>query len=153
MSSENSRKLRAELFEAGLKNRREVVGEGYVETAMRNGSSEFAFAQQELITEWAWGNIWSRPGLERKQRSLLNIGMLIALKSWAEFGIHIRGAIRNGLTELEIRKAILQATVYCGAPAGVQAMKVADEVIKDMIEKGEHQRQLSEVSPNYKKPE
>lgn len=79
--------------------------------------------------------------------------MLIALKSWAEFGIHIRGAIRNGLTELEIREAILQATVYCGAPAGVQAMKVADEVIKDMIEKGEHQRQLSEVSPNYKKPE
>ncbi|KAJ3944500.1 uncharacterized protein N0V96_006034 [Colletotrichum fioriniae] len=110
MSSENSKNLRAELFETGLKNRREVVGEGYVETAMRNGSSEFAFAQQELITE-------------------------------------------NGLTELEIREAILHATVYCGAPAGVQAMKVADEVIKDMIEKGEHQRQLSEVSPNYKKPE
>ncbi|KAK1640842.1 carboxymuconolactone decarboxylase [Colletotrichum phormii] len=153
MASENSKKLRAELFEAGLKNRREVAGEPYVETAMRNGSSEFAYAQQELITEWAWGNVWSRPGLERKQRSLLNIGMLIALKSWAEFVVHTRGAIRNGLTELEIREAILQATVYCGAPAGVHAMKVADEVIKEMIENGEHQREMAEVSPNYKKPE
>ncbi|GKT47362.1 4-carboxymuconolactone decarboxylase [Colletotrichum spaethianum] len=133
MTSENSKKLRAELFEAGLQNRREVVGEAYVETAMRNGSSEFAYAQQELITDKS------------------DIGMLIALKSWAEFGIHIRGAIRNGLTELEIREAILQATVYCGAPAGVQAMKVADEVLKDMIDKGEHQRQMAEVSPNYKK--
>ncbi|WYZ45122.1 hypothetical protein EsH8_VIII_000438 [Colletotrichum jinshuiense] len=151
MSSENIDKLRSELFEAGLRNRREVVGEAYVETALHNGSSEFAYPQQQLITEWAWGNIWSRPGLERKQRSLLNIGMLIALKSWAEFGIHIRGAIRNGLTELEIREAILHATVYCGAPAGVQAMKVADEVLKDMIEKGEHQRQLAEVSPSFKK--
>ncbi|KAH0424186.1 carboxymuconolactone decarboxylase [Colletotrichum camelliae] len=150
MSSENTDKLRAELWEQGLKNRREVVGESYVDNAMRNGSSEFAFAQQELITEWAWGNIWSRPGLERKQRSLLNIGMLIALKSWAEFGIHIRGAIRNGLTEVEIQEAILQATVYCGAPAGVQAMKVADEAIKDMVEKGEHKRQMADVSPKYK---
>ncbi|EFQ30675.1 carboxymuconolactone decarboxylase [Colletotrichum graminicola] len=153
MNSENTKKLRAELFEAGLQNRREVVGEAYVETAMRNGSSEFAYSQQELITEWAWGNIWSRPGLERRQRSLLNIGMLIALKSWAEFGTHIRGAIRNGLTELEIREAILQATVYCGAPAGVQAMKVADCVLEDMISKGEHKRQMAEVSPSYRKPE
>ncbi|KAF6827934.1 4-carboxymuconolactone decarboxylase [Colletotrichum musicola] len=153
MSSENIDKLRSELFEQGLQNRREVVGEAYVEKAMQNGSSEFAYAQQQLITEWAWGNIWSRPGLERKQRSLLNIGMLIALKSWNEFGVHIRGAIRNGLTELEIREAILQATVYCGAPAGVHAMKVADEVIKDMIEKGEHKRQMAEVSPSFKKPE
>ncbi|KAJ0281894.1 hypothetical protein CBS470a_008055 [Colletotrichum nupharicola] len=107
MSSENNEKLRAELWEQGLKNRREVVGESYVDNAMRNGSSEFAFAQQELITE-------------------------------------------NGLTEVEIQEAILQATVYCGAPAGVQAMKVADEAIKDMVEKGEHKRQMAEVSPKYK---
>ncbi|TDZ54915.1 4-carboxymuconolactone decarboxylase [Colletotrichum trifolii] len=153
MSSENTDKFRAELFEQGLRIRRQVVGDAYVDSALKNGSSEFAYAQQQLITEWAWGNIWSRPGLERKQRSLLNIGMLIALKSWAEFAVHIRGAINNGLTELEIREAILQATVYCGAPAGVQAMKVADETIKEMIEKGDHKRQLAEVSPSYKKPE
>lgn len=77
--------------------------------------------------------------------------MLIALKSWPEFGVHIRGAIRNGLTELEIREAILHATVYCGAPAGMEAMKVAERTINDMIEKGEHKRELAEVSPDIKK--
>lgn len=77
--------------------------------------------------------------------------MLIALKSWPELGVHIRGAIRNGLTEVEIREAILQATVYCGAPAGVEAMKVAEKAINDMVEKGDHKRELAEVSPDIKK--
>lgn len=76
--------------------------------------------------------------------------MLIAQKAWPEFGTHIRGAINNGLTELEIREAILHATVYCGAPAGVEAMKVAEKSINDMIEKGEHKRELAEVSPAAK---
>ena len=80
-----------------------------------------------------------------------DIGMLIALKSWPEFGAHIRGAINNGLTELEIREAVLQATVYCGAPAGVEAMKVAERTINDMVEKGEHKRKLAEVSPDLNK--
>ncbi|RJE27656.1 4-carboxymuconolactone decarboxylase [Aspergillus sclerotialis] len=144
-------KFHEDMFNLGLQTRREVVGDSYVDNALRNGSSEFAYPGQQLITEWCWGNIWSRPGLERKQRSLLNIGMLIALKSWPEFGVHVRGAINNGLTELEIREAILQATVYCGAPAGVEAMKVAERTINDMIEKGEHKRELAEVSPAVKK--
>ena len=71
--------------------------------------------------------------------------MLIALKSWPEVGIHTRGAINNGLTEIEIREAVLQAAVYCGVPAGLEAMKVTSAVIDEMVEKGEHQRQLREV--------
>ncbi|KAL4863823.1 hypothetical protein BDV12DRAFT_201757 [Aspergillus spectabilis] len=139
-----------DLFQQGLKNRREVVGDTYVDAALRNGSSEFAYPGQQLVTEWCWGNIWSRPGLERKQRSLLNLGMLIALKSWPEFGVHVRGAINNGLTEEEVREAVLQATIYCGVPAGVEAMKVAERTINDMISKGEHKRKLAEKSPLLK---
>jgi 4-carboxymuconolactone decarboxylase len=73
--------------------------------------------------------------------------MLIALKSWPELGVHVRGAINNGLTEVEIRESILHATIYCGVPAGVEAMKVAEKTINDMISKGEHKRELAEKSP------
>lgn len=77
--------------------------------------------------------------------------MLIALKSWPELGIHVRGALNNGLTETEIRESILHTTVYCGVPAGLKAMKVAEKTIKDMISKGEHKRQFAEVSPLVKR--
>ncbi|KAJ9205929.1 hypothetical protein DTO166G4_5043 [Paecilomyces variotii] len=134
--------LHKQLFEEGLKVRRSVVGSEYVDRALANGSTEFSRPGQELVTEWCWGNIWTRPGLDRKQRSLLNIGMLMALNRSPELGIHIRGAINNGLTEVEIREAILHATVYCGAPAGVDAMKVAEKVLNEMEEKGEYKRVL-----------
>ncbi|KAJ9226947.1 hypothetical protein DTO027B5_2163 [Paecilomyces variotii] len=134
--------LHKQLFEEGLKVRRSVVGSEYVDRALANGSTEFWRPGQELVTEWCWGNIWTRPGLDRKQRSLLNIGMLMALNRSPELGIHIRGAINNGLTEVEIREAILHATVYCGAPAGVDAMKVAEKVLNEMEEKGEYKRVL-----------
>ncbi|KAI8712214.1 CMD domain-containing protein [Fusarium sp. LHS14.1] len=143
--------LHTEMFDLGLQNRREVVGDAYVDAALENGKSEFAYPGQQLVTEWCWGNIWSRPGLERKQRSLLNIGMLIALKSWPELGVHVRGALNNGLTEIEIREAILHATIYCGVPAGVEAFKVAQKTINDMVEKGEHKRELAQVSPFLEK--
>lgn len=77
------------------------------------------------------------------------MGICIALKSWPEFAIHIRGAIRNGLTELEIREAIVHATVYCGAPAGVEATEFAARVIDEMVASGEHKRQLKDVSPDF----
>ncbi|GAB0134082.1 hypothetical protein EsDP_00002467 [Epichloe bromicola] len=145
MSSGNN-----DLFATGLRNRKEVVGDAYVHNALQNGSSEFAYPQQQLITEWCWGNVWSRPGLERKQRSLLNIGILVALKSWPELGVHVRGAVNNGLSELEIREALLQATVYCGAPAGIEAFKVAEATLNNMVEKGEHSRTLANLSPDAK---
>ncbi|SPO07398.1 related to uncharacterized homolog of gamma-carboxymuconolactone decarboxylase subunit [Cephalotrichum gorgonifer] len=139
--------LHTEMFNLGLQNRRKVVGSAYVDTALRAGSSEFAYPNQQLVTEWCWGNIWSRPGLSFKQRSLLNLGMLIALKSWPELGIHIRGAINNGLSEIEIREAILQSSIYCGVPAGIEATKTATRVIDEMVASGEHKKQLAEVSP------
>lgn len=136
--------LHKQLFEEGLKVRREVVGESYVEKALENGSTEFSRPGQELVTEWAWGNIWTRPGLERRDRSLLNIGMLMALNRGPELGIHLRGARRNGLSELEIREAIVHATVYCGAPAGVDAFKIAERVFNEMAANGEMPRELGD---------
>lgn len=134
--------LHKQLFEEGLKVRREVVGEEYVNRALENGSTEFSRPGQELVTEFCWGYAWTRPGLDRKQRSLMNIGMLMALNRAPELGAHIRGARRNGLTEVEIREAILHATTYCGVPAGVDAMKTAERVLDEMAEKGEMAREL-----------
>ncbi|PYI03117.1 4-carboxymuconolactone decarboxylase [Aspergillus sclerotiicarbonarius CBS 121057] len=128
------------LFKEGLKIRRAVVGDAYVNRSLANGSSEFARPGQELVTEWCWGHVWTRPGLDRKQRSLLNLGMLIALKAWPELAVHTRGAINNGLTEREISEAVLQATIYCGAPAGIEATKVTEKTINEMIETGEYTR-------------
>jgi len=134
--------LRKQLFEQGLKTRRSVVGDEYVDKALANGSTEFSRPGQEFITEWAWGNVWGRPGLEKRDRSLLNIGMLMALNRGPELAVHIRGARNNGLSELEIREAIIHATVYCGAPAGVEAMKIAERVLNEMAENGEREREL-----------
>jgi len=134
--------LHKELFEQGLKMRRSVVGDAYVDRALANGSTEFSKPGQELVTEWCWGYAWTRPGLEKKQRSLLNIGMLMALNRGPELAVHVRGARNNGLTELEIREAILHCTTYCGVPAGVEAMKIAERVLNEMSEMGEKAREL-----------
>ncbi|KAI1412135.1 CMD-domain-containing protein [Hypoxylon sp. FL1857] len=127
------------LFDEGLTVRREVLGNEYVDRALQRASS-FSRPGQELITEWAWGTIWRRPGLDRKQRSLLNLGIIIAQKAWLELALHTRGAINNGLSEIEIREAVLQATVYCGTPSGVEAMLVTEKTINEMVEKGEYKR-------------
>lgn len=137
----NSQSL-SELFEIGIANRRTVVGDRFVDSALQNGSSEFAFPGQELVTEWCWGWAWGRPGLAKRDRSLLNIGMLMALNRSTELGVHIRGARNNGLSELEIREAILHATVYCGVPSGVEAMKTAERVLNEMHQNGEKEREL-----------
>ena len=134
--------LHKQLFEEGLKTRRSVIGDAYVDRALENGSTEFSRPGQEFITEWAWGNVWGRPGLAKRDRSLLNIGMLMALNRGPELAVHIRGARNNGLSELEIREAIIHATVYCGAPAGVDAMKIAERVLNEMAENGEMEREL-----------
>lgn len=130
-----------DLYNQGLQTRRAVVGNEHVDRSL-NSASDFSRPMQEMITEWAWGNIWNRPGLDRKQRSLLNIGMLTALNRSHELGVHIRGAVNNGLTEIEIREAIMHATVYCGAPAGMEATRTAERVLNEMAERGEHQREL-----------
>lgn len=117
------------LFDKGLKIRYEVAGPSYVDAALAGGSSEFARPMQELVTEACWGSVWSRPGLERKQRSLLNIAMLCALNRGPELAAHVRGALNNGATEVEIRETLLQAAIYCGMPAGIEGFKIAEKVI------------------------
>lgn len=125
------------LFAAGLEKRKEVAGPAFVEQALKNGSSSFSRPMQELVTEACWGSIWTRPGLELKQRSLLNCAMLCALNRAPELAVHVRGAVRNGATEVEIRETLLQATIYCGMPAGVEGFKVAEKVINEMKAAGE----------------
>ena len=94
---------------------------------------------QELVTEMCWGHVWNRPGLDRKQRSILNIGMLSALNWGTGLGIHIRGAINNGLTPVEIGEAVLQVAIYCGMPAGLEGCKIAERVIGEMVAAGEYE--------------
>lgn len=93
--------------------RRRVAGAKYVDAALEAGSSSYARPMQELVTELCWGGVWARPGLELKTRSLLNLAMLCALNRGPELGVHTRGALNNGASEVEIRETILQAAVYC----------------------------------------
>ncbi|KAH8602653.1 putative 4-carboxymuconolactone decarboxylase [Bisporella sp. PMI_857] len=129
------------LYSAGYEMRKRVVGEEYVAKALEKGSSDFLRPLQQFATESAWGTIWTRPGLDLKTRSLLNLVMLTALGKWVELGTHVRGAVRNGASEVQIREALLQASAYCGIPAGMEAFRVADRVLDEMEEKGEMKRE------------
>lgn len=116
--------------------RRRVLGDDYVDRAIGN-SDDFSRPFQDLLNEYCWGGVWTDDGLDPKQRSLLNLGMLAALNRMHEFAIHFRGAVRNGLTDEELRAALVQIAVYCGIPAGVEAFRVAREVRADLHQKGE----------------
>jgi 4-carboxymuconolactone decarboxylase len=117
-------------LEAGRTIRREVLGADYVD---RKATTAWSFAKpyQELLTEYCWGAVWGRPGLSRRDRSLLNIGMLAALNRNDELELHIGGALNNGVTVEEIREAFLQIGVYCGAPVGLAAFKAARKVFEE----------------------
>lgn len=123
--------MNKELFEKGLAVRRAVVGESYVEASLKN-ADDFSMPMQELVTEFCWGEVWNRPGLARRDRSILNLGMIAALNKPEELAIHVRGAINNGVTKKEIQECLLQVAVYCGMPAGLGAFKVARAVFKEM---------------------
>lgn len=120
-----------EQFEKGLAIRREVLGNAYVERSLA-AADEVSAPLQKLITEWCWGEIWSRPNLERRMRSVLNLGMTMALNRQAEFKLHLRGALNNGVTKDEIIEIILQGAIYCGAPASLDAMKSAQAAFKEL---------------------
>jgi 4-carboxymuconolactone decarboxylase len=115
------------LFDAGLAMRRKVLGDEYVDRALAQ-ADDFMRPLQELITEYAWGAVWTRPGLSPRDRSLLNLGMLTALNKPHELKLHLRGALNNGLTLEEIREALLQTAIYCGVPAAIAAFRAAREV-------------------------
>lgn len=122
--------MNKDLFDQGLKTRRDVLGSDYVDKAIAN-ADEFSKPLQELVTQYCWGDVWNRPGLERKTRSLLNLAMLTALNRPHELKLHVRGALNNGVTKEEIREVFLQAAIYCGVPAGVESFRLAREVFAE----------------------
>ena len=115
-------------LEVGLQTRREVLGAEHVDRSLAQ-ATDFARPMQELVTEYCWGAVWSRPGLDRKVRSLLNIVMLTALGRRHELEVHVRGAVTNGVSATEIQEALLQAAIYCGVPAGMEAMRTAETAL------------------------
>lgn len=119
-----------ERFEAGLAVRREVLGDEYVDRAL-SSADNFNREFQEFTTEFCWGGTWARGVLDRKTRSMLNLCMLSALNRPHEFKLHFRGALRNGCTLGELKEVLLQITAYCGVPAGVEAFRLAREVLTD----------------------
>ena len=124
----------SELFEKGLKNRREVLGAEYVDKSIAS-ADDFNMPLHELVTEFACGAVWGRDSeLQRKQRSIINLAMLTALNRPHELKLHIRGAVNNGVTKEEMREIFLQSAVYCGFPAAIDAFRTAREVLKEMGE-------------------
>jgi len=118
-------------YEEGLAVRRAVLGAEHVEKSLRS-ADEFTRPMQELVTEYCWGEIWTRPGLDRRTRSFLNLAMLTALNRPHEIKMHVRGALNNGLTKDELMEVFLQSAIYCGVPAALDAMRAAKEVFAEM---------------------
>lgn len=123
--------MNQELFDQGLATRREVLGDAYVDKSLKS-ADEFNMPMQELVTQYCWGDIWNRPGLPRKTRSLLNIAMLTALNRPHELKAHVRGAVNNGVTRTEIQEVLLQTAIYVGVPAALDSFRSAKEVLTEM---------------------
>lgn len=124
----------ATLYAAGLSVRNAVAGPEHVARSLAQHLSPFSRPMQELATEAGWGWVWTRPGLERKTRSMLCIAMLCSLNRMAELAVHVRGAVRNGCSEDEIREVLLQVAVYVGLPAGLEGTRVAERALGEMRE-------------------
>jgi len=126
--------MTSELFEKGLKVRREVLGAEYVDASISQ-ADDFSRPLQELVTEYCWGNVWSRPGLDRKTRSLLNLAMLTALNRPHEVKLHVRGALNNGCSKNDIMEVFLQTAIYCGVPAAMDSLRGAKEIFQELESK------------------
>ena len=118
-------------FEAGLAVRRAVLGRDYVDNAIK-AADDFNRPMQELVTEYCWGEVWTRPGLDRKTRSLLNLAMLTALNRPHEIEIHVRGALNNGVSKEEMTEVFLQTAIYCGVPAAIDSFRIAKKVFAEI---------------------
>jgi len=118
------------MSDEGMKARREVLGAEHVDRAVER-TSEFTADFQDLITRYAWGEIWARPGLDRRMRSAITLTALIAHGHWEELGMHVQAALRNGLTRDEIKEVLLQSAIYCGVPAANRAFAVAQQVLEE----------------------
>lgn len=117
-------------YDAGLKTRREVLGAEYVDKSIAS-QDEFNRPLQELLNTYCWNDVWNRPGLPRKTRSMLNLAMLSALNKPHELRLHLNGALNNGLTKDDIQEVFLQVAIYCGVPAAVESFRIAREVFKE----------------------
>ena len=126
--------MNKELFEKGLAIRKSVLGAEYVEKSIA-AADDFNRPMQELTTEYCWGWCWGREGLDKKTRSIINLAMISALNRPNELKMHVKGAIRNGLTKEEIREVLLQVAIYCGIPAGVDSFRVAKEAFAELEKK------------------
>lgn len=116
-------------YDEGIRIRREVMGDDFVDAALARNAGSDGEPLQRHITETVWGSVWTREGLAKRDRSLLNIGMLVALRATGELRGHVRGALRNGLSREEIVEAVIHSAGYCGAPAALSAMSVVQEVL------------------------
>jgi 4-carboxymuconolactone decarboxylase len=123
--------MNQDAFEKGLQTRRAVLGAAYVDKSI-NSADDFNRPMQELVTEYCWNEVWNRPGLDRKTRSLLNLAMLTALNRPHELKLHVRGAINNGVSKEEIKEVFLQTAIYCGVPAAIDSFRNAREVLVEM---------------------
>ena len=117
-------------YDAGLKTRREVLGADYVDKSIAS-QDDFNRPLQELLNTYCWNDVWNRPGLPRKTRSMLNLAMLSALNKPHELRLHLNGALNNGLTKQDIQEVFLQVAIYCGVPAAVESFRIAREVFKE----------------------
>ncbi len=127
----NRPEYQSELFKKGLDVRRSVLGADYVDGSLAR-ADDFNAVFQQMTTEIAWGMAWTRPGLDRKTRSIINLGMLSALTRGAELRLHLRAALTNGVTRDEIKEVLIQVGAYCGIPAALEAFKIATEVFKEV---------------------
>jgi 4-carboxymuconolactone decarboxylase len=123
--------MNKELFERGLAIRKAVLGKDYVEKSIA-AADDFSRPMQELSTEYCWGHVWSRPGLERRDRSLINLAMISALNRPHELKLHVKGALANGVTREEMREVFLQVAIYCGVPAGIDSFRIAREAFAEV---------------------
>jgi 4-carboxymuconolactone decarboxylase len=119
------------MFDKGLAIRKSVLGAEFVDNAFKT-ADDFNREFQELVTQYCWGEVWGRPGLDNKTRSMLNLAMLSALNRPHEIKLHVRGALNNGLTKEDIKEVFMQVAIYCGVPAGVDGFRIAREVFKEM---------------------
>lgn len=120
-----------ERFEKGLAVRKEVLGEEYVAKALENADAFNREFQEQIVTELGWGASWARGVLPRRERSILNLGMLAGLGRLTEFETHVRGALRNGISEDELKEILIQISVYCGVPMGVEVFRIANRVLAE----------------------
>lgn len=118
-------------YERGMATRREVLGDAHVDRAVAN-TTEFTAAFQETLTGFAWGDVWSRPGLDRRTRSCVTLAVLAALRCHDELAMHVRAAVRNGLTAAEISEVLLHTAVYAGIPAANTAFRIAQQTLADL---------------------